>query len=171
VLRDAELAALLVPTWELLAKSARIDRVRGGHSRIRAAPENFRHEALSVALAEKHPEVVALDAEARDLVLWLVGTHHGFGRPFFPPCRDPAPETQATVRIDNRTFVAEAREAPLRLDQGWFERAQRVNRRHGPWELARLEAILRLADHAASAEEQGQLNRLPRELGTMEPLS
>ena len=44
-------------------------------------PRGWRHEALSVRMARAHPRF----AEARNpaLVLWLIGTHHGFGRPFF----------------------------------------------------------------------------------------
>ena len=50
-------------------------------------PKRWRHEALSVQMALSHPRF----AEAHDcaLVLWLIGTHHGFGRPFFDffdPC-------------------------------------------------------------------------------------
>jgi CRISPR-associated endonuclease/helicase Cas3 len=45
-------------------------------------PDRWRHEALSVRLAMLHPKL----SEAADpaLVLWLIGTHHGFGRPLFP---------------------------------------------------------------------------------------
>ena len=85
-----------------------------------------------------------------DLVLWLIGTHHGYGRPFFPPVTDPTPNV--AVHVDE--LVVSTGDAPLKLDQGWFERAERVVQCFGPWELARLEAILRLADHAASADEQ-----------------
>jgi CRISPR-associated endonuclease/helicase Cas3 len=135
---------------ELLAKSG-----RGASSRsVRATPENFRHEALSVALAARHPALAELDEDDRDLVFWLIGTHHGYGRPFFPPCLDPQPTTVTELASDGTVLLARADAAPLRLDQGWFERATRLNRRFGPWELARLEGVLRLADHAASAEEQ-----------------
>lgn len=151
----ARLGLIDVAGLDLLAKSAREEyRSRA----VRAAPKNFRHEALSVALAKKHPVAATLAEEERDLVLWLVGTHHGYGRPFFPPSQDEAPQTGARLEIDAAQLTAQANEAPLRLDQGWFELAERLNRRYGPWELARLEAILRLADHAASAEEQEREN-------------
>jgi hypothetical protein len=82
-------------------------------------------------------------------VLWLIGTHHGHGRPFFPPIADPKPDTRIDVAdSSNVGLVARAGDVPLRMDQGWFERGARLLRRFGPWELARLEAILRLADHA-----------------------
>jgi hypothetical protein len=61
-----------------------------------------------------------------------------------------------------------ADEAPLRLNQGWFERAARLRRRYGPWELARLEAILRLADHAATADEQDEIGPLAKAAATVE---
>lgn len=138
---------------ELIAKSARGEGRRGG---ARAVPENFRHEALSTALAALHPAITELDHDDCDLVLWLIGTHHGYGRPFFPPMIDDAADTEVTVPdgIVGSALHAQSGDVPLRLDQGWFERAGRLIRRFGPWELARLEAILRLADHAASAKEQ-----------------
>jgi CRISPR-associated endonuclease/helicase Cas3 len=165
--RDPALASLLQSKWPPLAKSKRIGFVRGP----RATPERFRHEALSVALAAKYPEVTVLDDDDRDLVLWLIGTHHGHGRPFFPPCFDPQPATIGEVRIDNLILRVRADEAPLRLDQGWFERAARLCQRYGPWELARLEAILRLADHAASAEEQDRQGLAAKSTATVEQVS
>jgi CRISPR-associated endonuclease/helicase Cas3 len=147
--RYPELAQWLAPQGEpLLAKPA------SAVGRVRAVPDGFRHEALSVAMAQKHPAVMALPAEQQDLALWLIGTHHGYGRPFFPPCYDPAPETEARITLHEAPLDARAKEAPIRLDQGWCELAERVRRRYGPWELARLEAIVRLADHLVSAEEQ-----------------
>ena len=139
----------------LLAKSFRAPQQR---YRKRATPRNFRHEALSVALARQYSVITQLNKEDRDLVLWLVGTHHGYGRPFFPPCEDSTNDASNKVRvsveIEGQALTAKPSDAPLRLDQGWFERAARLLQRFGPWELARLEAILRLADHAASADEQ-----------------
>jgi CRISPR-associated endonuclease/helicase Cas3 len=147
----ARMGLLNIGPGPLLAKS---DRTRGFHFGQRASPDRFRHEALSVVLAARHPAVLALDEDERDLVLWLIGTHHGYGRPFFPPSIDPQPTIRSEVMLDALKLTAEAREAPLKLDQGWFDRAARLNQRYGPWELARLEAMLRLADHVASAEEQ-----------------
>ena len=139
----------------LLAKNTQKDRPR---SHNRAVSKNFRHEALSIALAQEHHTVKQLNEEESDLVLWLVGTHHGHGRPFFPPCEDcmdgPTKGTTVSMEIDEQKLVANTVDAPIRMDQGWFERGARLLRRFGPWELARLEAILRLADHAASADEQ-----------------
>jgi len=98
--------------------------------------------------------VVKLPEGDRDLVLWLIGTHHGFGRPFFPPCEEPLPQMEVRVDGNGWSVTGYGGDAPIKLDQGWFERSQRLNRRYGPWELARLEAMLRLADHAASASER-----------------
>ena len=89
-----------------------------------------------------------------DLVLWLIGTHHGFGRPFFPPIVDG--DAGGTIELDLEDGVrmrAPVDHGLVRLDAGWVERFERLRRRYGPWGLARLEAILRLADHRASEEE------------------
>lgn len=152
-MNDPVFAALLAPARKLLAKSARIDGGQRG-TRRGATPASFRHEALSVVLAGQHPAVAVLSEEDRELVLWLIGTHHGFGRPFFPPCKNLASEVGTVFSFDGSEFSVLATDCPLCMDQGWFELAERVQRRFGPWELARLETILRLADHAASATEQ-----------------
>ena len=67
------------PDGRPLAKSGRSWSPRAW---MRAGlPGGWRHEALSVQMARAHPDLSA----ARDpaLVLWLIGTHHGLGRPFF----------------------------------------------------------------------------------------
>jgi len=133
---------------EPLAKSERNGWRLDFHT-PRAVPKYFRHEALSVAFAEKDPRIAALSPDEKDLVLWLIGTHHGYGRPFFPPCLDD----QSSMSLEYGGVTVRVGDAPLRLDQGWLELAERVTRRYGPWELARLEAVLRLADHCASEEE------------------
>lgn len=106
-------------------------------------PERWRHEAQSVTRAMADPHF----AEARDseLVLWLIGVHHGHGRPLFPH-DDPREPDDAP--------------GPQRLDfqfqeRDWPQIFERLKARYGPWELARMEAVLRLADHRASAEGGG----------------
>ena len=77
-----------------------------------------------------------------DLVLWLVGAHHGYGRPFFPH-RNPE-EKAPDVGPQSLAFDWNG------LD--WPSLFSRLKARYGVWELARMEAILRLADHRASEE-------------------
>lgn len=139
---------------EILAKSARpIPRNARASSGL---PDRWRHEALSVRLAPSTPRF----AEAKDpeLVLWLIGTHHGHGRPFFPHS-DPA-----DAKPRNLPFVPGI--GPMRLCAGsgpqslaydregldWPGLYERLKVRYGVWELARMEAVLRLADHRASEE-------------------
>ncbi|MYK92120.1 MAG: type I-U CRISPR-associated helicase/endonuclease Cas3 [Synechococcus sp. SB0669_bin_8] len=121
-------------------------------------PKGWRHEALSVRMARLHPDL----AKAHDpaLVLWLIGTHHGFGRPFFNFLDDePAPEKPLPC--------LEMHEWPLSPDEvgpqsmafdfdgrDWPSLFEHLKRRYGIWGLAHLEAILRLADHRASEEER-----------------
>ena len=76
---------------------------------------------------------------------------------FFPPIIDGAAESQARIDLADGTRL----EAPIdhglmRLDSGWVERFERLKRCYGMWELAHMEAILRLADHRAS-EAEGSL--------------
>lgn len=103
-------------------------------------PPRWRHEALSVRLARTH--VRLKEAKDADLVLWLVGTHHGHGRPLFPHA-DPK-ESAPEVGPQSLAFDWKG------LD--WPTLFQTLKARYGVWELARMEAILRLADHRASED-------------------
>lgn len=141
----------------VLAKSA-------GSARRRPAlgsplPAHWRHEALSVRLAAQHPRFVEESAMAgRDpgLVLWLVGTHHGWGRPLFPH-RDPldAVDRHLPGGPDGIAVALPAGPGPQSLGFDWHGvdwagLQRRLQARYGPWQLAWLEAIVRLADHRAS---------------------
>lgn len=111
-------------------------------------PPHWRHEALSVRLARAHRRFK--EANDADLVLWLVGTHHGYGRPLFPYA-DPA-ESVPDVGPQSLAFDWNGMD--------WATLFQTLKDRYGVWELARMEAILRLADHRASeeaAESEGAL--------------
>jgi CRISPR-associated endonuclease/helicase Cas3 len=148
---------------EILAKSARTLPPR---ARAQSGlPQKWRHEALSVRLAPLVSRFA--DAHDQELVLWLIGTHHGYGRPFFPHS-DPA---DARPRFD----LPNGREIPQTLLAGpgpqslaydwkgsdWSALFNRVKARYGVWELARMEAILRLADHRAS-EQASQPRERPQ---------
>ena len=99
--------------------------------------------------------------EARDpeLVLWLVGTHHGYGRPFFPhsDVEDARERTNLpdVLGIPHNSLEAGAGPQSLAFDWkglDWPGLYECLKARYGVWELARMEAILRLADHTASEE-------------------
>lgn len=113
-------------------------------------PDRWRHEALSVRLALTHSRIA--QANDPDLILWLVGSHHGYGRPFFPH-RDPE-ERAPDVGPQSLAFDWNG------LD--WPSLFALLKARYGVWELARMEAILRLADHRASKEAR---DRAVKEIG------
>jgi CRISPR-associated endonuclease/helicase Cas3 len=80
-------------------------------------PEQWRHEAESLA---------RLPNDTADLIRWLVATHHGYGRPFWPT---------AVHGI------------------GLAEMMDRLLAKHGFWGLAHYEAVLRCADRQVSRRE------------------
>lgn len=136
---------------EPLAKSGRLRLDRASRERARL-PSQARHEVASLYFALAHP----LLAEANDpeLVLWLVGTHHGWGRPFFPPVDWPPPGSRFEADLGDGAV-----ESIRSLDAGellarWVMTFERVHNRYGHWGLARLEAVLRLADHRRSEVEE-----------------
>jgi CRISPR-associated endonuclease/helicase Cas3 len=98
--------------------------------------DGYRHEFGSLGAIERHPDVVALPEELRELLLHLVAAHHGGARPFISPksCED-APPSELQERV---------RDVALRF--------ARLQKRWGPWGLAWWESLLRACDQLASRE-------------------
>jgi CRISPR-associated endonuclease/helicase Cas3 len=136
---------------ETLAKSGRAVLGRAARARARL-PSGARHEVASLAFAEAHPAFAR--AHDADLVLWLIGTHHGWGRPFFPPVPWPEQGTVFEVSLGDGTVRSRDMKSFPEFTAAWLDRQARLSCRYGPWGLARLEAILRLADHRRSETEQ-----------------
>lgn len=133
-----------------LAKSGRF----GSDPRIRSAreaagwPAGMRHEQISARLAASIPTWPA-DVQ-RDLLLHLVATHHGDGRPFRSFVADPAPAA-VSVTIDGMAAHARSDDP-----EPWVVHASRfldLAARFGPWGLALLESVLVIADRSVSAAE------------------
>lgn len=146
-------------TTPLLAKSGRRP---ARPAAVTGLPPLWRHEALSVRLALASGRLT--DAHDPALVLWLIGTHHGHGRPFFPHA-DRADATPRRIPAPGGSSV-ELAPGPgpqsLAFDwrgRDWASLFAELRNRYGPWELARLEAVLRLADHRASEAERHEDGR------------
>ena len=168
--RIAESAA----TGEWLAKS-----LPNARTRRRDWPP-VRHEISSVALVQGHPQVLDR-AHAPDLVLHLVGTHHGFGRPLPQIKEDDNPQPLVAVgqfedggfrlclseddapnvpggSCDRMLMSASTDLAGTSLALDMADRFWRLQERYGHHGLAWLEAIFRLADQQRSAEEERRGN-------------
>lgn len=107
----------------LLAKS-------GSHEvavarKLAGLPRGWRHELGSIA------QRIDIDP----LVRYLVGAHHGRGRPWMPATPDP--------RLWHKAQA-----------ENWPALATQMQVRYGFWGLCYLETILRLADWVRSSEEQ-----------------
>jgi CRISPR-associated endonuclease/helicase Cas3 len=143
----------------ILAKSSRpLPRATRGASGL---PEHWRHEALSVRLAPLISRFTESSGRDLDLVLWLLGTHHGYGRPLYPH-NDPDDAKQRAMP-DVLGLPGELPRGPgpqsLAFDWNgldWPSLFVRLKERYGVWELARMEAILRLADHRASEKRAAE---------------
>ena len=125
----------------LLAKS---DKARTGSS-------GCRHELLSVRMIENSGLLES--AHDKDLVLHLVASHHGHCRPFAPVVQNNNP-VQVEETILGLPMSACTDTQLERLDSGVPERFWRLARRYGWWGVAWLEALMRVADHRCSEDEQ-----------------
>lgn len=132
----------------LLAKSStRTERIEEG--RIASGwPRGGRHEVLSARLLQAFfalEEPGHLDAE---LVVHLVASHHGYGRPVVPPVDDDAP-VRVRARFQEVDVTASGDLGEIDWDQPG--RFHRLCEHYGLWGLCLLEAIVRQADHAVSS--------------------
>lgn len=118
-------------------------------------PEGGRHESLSARMVERWlEEVVEEDANEpswdRDLVVHLVISHHGYGRPLVPPVRHDGSAGLVSGLIDDHPVDVCGDLTVTDWDQP--ARFRRCCERYGYWGLALLEAIVRQADHLASSQ-------------------
>lgn len=128
----------------------------------------YLHAVQSVAMLQGHLDTLKerlkkVNPEREpdlDLVLHLVASHHGECRPFAPVLIDNTPadvsldghESKTCGRID---FTPTSSNNGLhKLDSPFADRFWGLVAKYGWQELCWLEAILRLADHRASEEEQ-----------------
>lgn len=118
-------------------------------------PMGMRHEAVSAALVQallrERPSL--FDGIDADLVVHLVGTHHGRGRPLLPGVLDPDPQ-KVRASLPSHGSHGDS-DVAVQSDEGivdWDQPARfgRLNRRYGRWGLALLESLLRLADMVVS---------------------
>ena len=112
-------------------------------------PRGGRHETLSKRLVEKwfeHDGRLA-DGLLGDLLLHLIVSHHGQGRPLVNSV-DDGTHGEVSADIDGHTVHASSELSIIDWEQP--ARFRRLNDEFGPWGLALLEAILRRADHAVT---------------------
>ena len=117
-------------------------------------PRGGRHEDLSARLVcawlARRPDWGS--PLQRDLLVHLVISHHGKGRPLVPPAVDGTTGSVGGV-VEGVSVTASADLAMVDWEQpGRFRRLQE---QLGPWGLALLEAIVIRADHAVSAGVDG----------------
>lgn len=161
------------PDGPLLAKS--VEGRAPPPRRIQAEKEGlhkyFRHElASALAFLQQHdgePDV--------DLVAFLIAAHHGkvrMGLRALPEERPDNPGLRIARGVQDGDALPELRcgdevSSPVSLDLGpmemgedecgrpsWSARTQALLAEHGPFRLAYLEALIRMADWRASAAEQ-----------------
>lgn len=110
--------------------------------RASTLPVGWRHEHLSVAIAE-----LKIDEHEpeRDLCLRLIGTSHGSGR-------GVPPHGSVDLVGANADPAVMAAAGRLFDEGGWNELLDATDATYGPWGCAYLEAILRAADCRVSKE-------------------
>ena len=154
---DARFQRWLDPRRESASLLAKSDAPRHRWEAMRVSsgwPRGGRHEELSARLvcawlAQRPDWGCPLQ---RDLLVHLVISHHGKGRPLVLPAADGTAGSVSAV-VEGVSVTANADLAMVEWEQPG--RFQRLQVQLGPWGLALLEAILIRADHAVSAGVDG----------------
>lgn len=143
----------------------RLARLRSGYP-----GGGYLHAVQSVAMLHGHLDALKerlkkVDAGGEpdpDLVLHLVASHHGECRPFAPTLIDDSPvdvslHSHQSEAFGTINFASTTSNNGLhKLDSPLADRFWSLVAKYGWQELCWLEAILRLADHRASEEEQNK---------------
>lgn len=118
---------------------------------IAGYPKGRRHEAISARLFEEMDS--ADDGPETDLTRYLIGSHHGHGRPLFPtPSAEQSPDTIVSPVFGEEIDI-ESNYDQYKHDSGWPDLFWRLIDTHGPWSLSYLEVIVRIADQHVSGGE------------------
>lgn len=134
---------------ELIAKSKKSGQNAAaieGARVLSGYPRGGRHELLSVALVSAGLAESDLD---HDLLLHLIGSHHGRCRPFAPVIDD-----DEALEVSYQGWRARTDHGLEAAGSGISERFWLLVRRYGWYGLAYLETLVRLADHRQSQREQ-----------------
>lgn len=119
-----------------------------GPTNSRVLGLNQRHEFLSLQIL-KDSGILEKYSDRKDLLEHLIGTHHGFYRPYAPIRKDdkfcPEPEF---------TFMNRVYNMKKQFDGFLNPHFHNLNEEFGPWGLSLLETCFRLADHHASDENK-----------------
>jgi CRISPR-associated endonuclease/helicase Cas3 len=114
-------------------------------------PDRWRHELCSLDLLEANRDLLhTVPEKRRPLLRHVIGTHHGFGR-ILPPVIDNAGARTFDCVLSGQVCSLAVPRGWHRLDSGWIDQFAALQRQFGWYGLAWLEAIVRLADHVASA--------------------
>ncbi len=154
---DRRFQRWLDPDGKQTAPMAKSGMPRSQWNGARAAagwPRGGRHEALSARLVRRwllQQPRGSLDSLQRTLLVHLVMSHHGSGRPLVVPVDDHTADAVA-AKIEGVSIEVSADLASIDWTQP--ARFRLLNDRFGPWGLALLEAIVRQADHAVSGERE-----------------
>ena len=114
-------------------------------------PKGMRHEIGSLALAMSSNAVLS-KANDPELVLHLIGTHHGYGRPLPQIPKDDTPQQLKYDGYNGHVMTAGSDLTDTSLAPDMADRFWRLVDSYGYYGLAWLETILRLADHRESEE-------------------
>ncbi|MDP9389592.1 MAG: CRISPR-associated helicase Cas3' [Actinomycetota bacterium] len=167
------------PVWQEAARRANADGAEppgagpwaktGGRGRLRFARAHFRHELVSLMMLMTEGEVLLAEEGEPDLVRYLVAAHHGRVR--LGVRRAPEEPPQVVLGVEEGSDVpavatpfGEVPSHRIRFDglgfggdatRSWAARALELRDRPdlGPFRLAFLEAVVRLADWRASHHE------------------
>ena len=118
-------------------------------------PRGGRHEALSARLGQRWLECRGGSTNPLfdDLLVHLIISHHGSGRPLVRPVSDGTP---ALLSITTDGHPVEIPADLAETDWGQPARFLRLSEFFGHWTLALLEAIIRQSDHAVSGGLQAE---------------